>query len=350
MRDFKTVGNKVVNEPCDRCGGTGIFTWWTYSGQAGGVCFKCGGACTVARTVKPALTEGQQRKALSATGEITVTPGEGRMELRVGTTLIAHAKHLPDWAPSDQGLGYKADFINEVRELNGLSRLTVTTTLPEERVITAALVISTFLAADVTGKEAIQALTAELKADPGRLDPSRLADAQAIIDGLRTVVCRDEAERRFYSFGNEVALIATGEKVYPTQYGKLAYAAKVLEQAQRRAAETAQKVAESRWLGQAGEKVEIDLIVRNRRIYEGGYNRSDTVYYDCETPDGQLVQVKATTTMGIQGSGGWCPVLKGAHVRVQATVRELGDYQGRKQTQINRVKVRQIVAQGQEGF
>lgn len=33
----------TFTEQCDRCGGTGIFKWWTHMGQAGGTCFKCFG-------------------------------------------------------------------------------------------------------------------------------------------------------------------------------------------------------------------------------------------------------------------------------------------------------------------
>lgn len=37
-------------ETCGRCGGSGIFTWWTSTGQAGGTCFGCDGAGRVSRS------------------------------------------------------------------------------------------------------------------------------------------------------------------------------------------------------------------------------------------------------------------------------------------------------------
>ncbi|KMV19713.1 hypothetical protein ACT17_06120 [Mycolicibacterium conceptionense] len=37
-------------EDCWRCGGTGIFKWWTSVGLARGTCFGCGGARTVERS------------------------------------------------------------------------------------------------------------------------------------------------------------------------------------------------------------------------------------------------------------------------------------------------------------
>lgn len=37
-------------ETCGRCGGSGIFTWWTSHGQAGGTCFGCDGAGRLLRS------------------------------------------------------------------------------------------------------------------------------------------------------------------------------------------------------------------------------------------------------------------------------------------------------------
>ncbi|WP_074246153.1 hypothetical protein [Mycobacteroides abscessus] len=37
-------------ETCGRCGGSGIFTWWTSRGQAGGTCFGCDGAGRLVRS------------------------------------------------------------------------------------------------------------------------------------------------------------------------------------------------------------------------------------------------------------------------------------------------------------
>ncbi|SKT51723.1 Uncharacterised protein [Mycobacteroides abscessus subsp. massiliense] len=37
-------------ETCGRCGGSGVFTWWTSTGQASGTCFGCQGAGRVSRS------------------------------------------------------------------------------------------------------------------------------------------------------------------------------------------------------------------------------------------------------------------------------------------------------------
>lgn len=38
------------NDDCPRCGGTGVFEWWTPVGKARGTCFNCCGARTVERS------------------------------------------------------------------------------------------------------------------------------------------------------------------------------------------------------------------------------------------------------------------------------------------------------------
>ena len=61
------------NVNCSRCGGSGIYRWMTYAGQAQGVCFKCDGAGTERRRVysaeQIAAREAREAKKAEARAE-----------------------------------------------------------------------------------------------------------------------------------------------------------------------------------------------------------------------------------------------------------------------------------------
>ncbi len=49
------------SETCGRCGGTGIFTWWTHAGKAGGTCFGCYGDGRIERSRSVSLLRREAR-------------------------------------------------------------------------------------------------------------------------------------------------------------------------------------------------------------------------------------------------------------------------------------------------
>lgn len=61
------------NVNCSRCGGSGIYRWMTYAGEARGICFKCEGAGTERRRVytpeQIAAREARAAKKAQAEGE-----------------------------------------------------------------------------------------------------------------------------------------------------------------------------------------------------------------------------------------------------------------------------------------
>jgi hypothetical protein len=165
-------------------------------------------------------------------------------------------------------------------------------------------------------------------------------DNKRAFDYLQQFVMIERGKMVFTSrdlFVNAMAenLFATFGKLTPRQVevviGKIEKAeARRREWDDKRAAEK----AASNWIGELGDKVEIELQCFHE-VDLGAYTRySPTTYlYICKTPAGDAVIYKGTADF----------IRKGERGIVKATVKELGVRDGCKQTVIARPKVVEII-------
>jgi hypothetical protein len=143
------------------------------------------------------------------------------------------------------------------------------------------------------------------------------------------------------SYELNIRAIASVENIGYKQFGMLAS----MVFAYMRATETLKKREpravrpEGKHLGTVGEKITLDLDLRKTIELEGFYGTS--YLYLFTTPEGDDVVWKASKRahFGVTDTGFDKPILEGSSYRVQAKVKEHGDYKGRPQTKIDRAKI-----------
>lgn len=134
------------------------------------------------------------------------------------------------------------------------------------------------------------------------------------------------------SYSQNIRAIASVENIGDKQLGMLASMVYAYMRSRGESQKRGER-AESRHLGVVGEKITLDLTLRKTIELEGNYGT--TYLYMFVTPEGDDVVWKASKQAWFVES----PIQEGSTYRVQAKVKEHGDYKGRPQTRIERAKI-----------
>lgn len=109
------------------------------------------------------------------------------------------------------------------------------------------------------------------------------------------------------------------------------------------------------YVGTVGARVELVVTLMREYSYETtfGYRSTTTYIYTMEDAEGHAIVWKTTTPMHIDGEdkrGNWCPYLicKGDRIVIKATVKDHGSYRDEEQTEVQRVKVLEVVEKAED--
>lgn len=104
------------------------------------------------------------------------------------------------------------------------------------------------------------------------------------------------------------------------------------------------------YVGEVGERITVVVTLANAYEYATyyGWRKQDNYIYTMTDEDGHVLVWKTTSFMAIDGQderGRYCPyaIRKNDKIRIKATVKAHGEYKEQEQTELQRVKIMELV-------